>query len=62
MIGFLARLSVEKNPGLFIQSAHLILDKCPFCRFVIIGDGLLRQSLENLCRRLDIAWAVQFLG
>jgi glycosyltransferase involved in cell wall biosynthesis len=61
-VGFLARLSIEKNPGLFLQSAKHLLEKCPVCRFRIIGDGPIRSELEELTRRLEMAWAVKFLG
>ena len=40
--------------GLFLQAAYSILRAQPFCRFVIIGDGDLRPSLEELARRLGI--------
>ena len=31
-------------------------------RAIIIGDGPLRQDLEDLCVTLDIQWAVEFRG
>jgi glycosyltransferase involved in cell wall biosynthesis len=39
-----------------------LLQLHPFARFVVVGDGPLRQSLEDLAIRLDISWAVSFLG
>eukprot|EP01032_Pedospumella_encystans_P009094 gene9094-10737_t len=62
VIGFLARLSKEKSPGLFLQMAYEILQHHPFTRFSIIGDGPLRSHLENLAERLKISWAVHFTG
>jgi glycosyltransferase involved in cell wall biosynthesis len=62
VIGYVGRLSVEKNVGLFVLAAHEILKFCPFCRFTIVGDGLLRPYLEELCDRLEISWAVKFTG
>lgn len=62
VVGFFARLSVEKNPGLFIQAAKQILQQFPYTRFHIIGDGPARSSLEELARRLEIDWAFSFLG
>jgi glycosyltransferase involved in cell wall biosynthesis len=62
VIGFLARLSIEKNPGLFLLAAKNLLEKCPICRFWIMGDGPIRSELEELSHRLEIAWAVKFLG
>ena len=62
-IGFIARLAPEKNPGLFIQFASTLLeDYYPLARFTIVGDGVLRSSLESLARRLEIDWAVHFVG
>lgn len=52
----------EKNIGLFLQAAHEILRVHPFARFTVVGDGVLRASLEGLVARLQIAWAVHFMG
>lgn len=61
-IGFFARLATEKNPGLFLLAAQILLEQYPFCRFVVIGDGELRASLEELAGRLKISRATQFMG
>ena len=47
----------EKSVGLFLQAAYSILAAQPFCRFVVIGDGDLRPSLEELAQRLGILHA-----
>ena len=59
---FIFQLYTEKNVGLFLQAAYHILQDNPLARFTIVGDGALRQSLENLADRLQIAWAVHFTG
>lgn len=61
-IGFVARLSPEKSPGLFLQAAYEILQRYPFARFTFVGDGILSDSLKQLAQRLRIDWAVTFLG
>lgn len=61
-IGFMGRLSIGKNPGLFLQAAHHILKRFSFARFVIIGDGPLRGRLEELAERLQIADKMDFRG
>lgn len=61
-IGFLARLSNEKNPGLMILAAHSILQEQPLVRFNILGSGDLLSALQNLCARLDIDDFVHFAG
>ena len=56
------QFNTEKNPGLFLQAAHEILQAHPFARFTIVGDGVLRGPLEELAARLQISWAVHFTG
>jgi glycosyltransferase involved in cell wall biosynthesis len=62
VIGFVGRLSIEKNVGLFLMAAQLILKRCTHCRFTVVGDGALREKLELLCAQLEISWAVRFVG
>ena len=59
---YLLQLLSEKNPGLFLQAAYEILQLHPFARFTVVGDGALRAPLEDLAARLQISWAVHFVG
>ena len=62
-IGFIGRLEKEKSPGLFIQFASVLIHSYyPFVRFTIIGDGVLKTHLEDLAKRLDLDWAIRFIG
>ena len=58
----MGRLAIEKNPGLFLMAAQVLLQRCIFCRFLVIGDGRLRPHLEILAKVLEIEWAVTFTG
>ena len=70
VIGFVGRLSVEKNVGLFILAAYEIIsdfrgkydtfDVTSKLHFVVIGDGDLKSHLFNLCIMLDIVEYVEF--
>jgi glycosyltransferase involved in cell wall biosynthesis len=61
-VGFVGRLSAEKNPELFVRTAALIHANLPSARFVVIGDGPLRAELYALARALRITDAVTFAG
>ena len=62
VVGYVGRLSPEKNPGLFLHVAALVRASAPDTRFVIIGDGPLREELERLARTFAIDAAVTFAG
>lgn len=62
LVGIVAALRPEKDHALFLRTAALVRNKLPAARFLIIGDGPERASLEKLCRELNLAGAVQFLG
>lgn len=62
LIGIVARLVPIKNLGLFLEAAKLTLAKRPDARFVIAGDGELREALEGSARSLGIGDKVSFLG
>ena len=42
--------------------AYHLLQKYPFVRFRMIGNGLLKSQLELLARRLNIDYAIDFIG
>lgn len=53
---------IEKNPGLFVQAAAIILKSYPLTRFIVVGDGILKVSLQELAKQLDIFKAFSFIG
>lgn len=54
-IGTLANLRVEKGLHDFVRAAADVHARCPSTRFVIWGDGPLRDSLEDLVQQLGLA-------
>lgn len=64
LIGLVGRLTEIKNHSLFLQAARLYKENFHFPRlkFVIIGDGHLRKTLEKEAEKYDIKGIVTFLG
>ncbi|CAM8649231.1 RfaG Glycosyltransferase [Burkholderiales bacterium] len=50
IIGMVARLSPQKNPICFIEAAFDIAERFNHVSFVLIGDGELRSSLEEMIK------------
>jgi len=62
-IGIIGRLCEIKNHEMFLEAAsRLLRDPSARMRFVIVGDGHLRNRLEQKSVRLGIADAVSFTG
>ncbi|MFT5728348.1 MAG: glycosyltransferase involved in cell wall biosynthesis [Desulforhopalus sp.] len=59
---FVGRLVEKKGIEYLIRALPTIIAKYPEQRLVIIGDGPLRQHLEELCCSLEVAHAVNFEG
>jgi len=62
LVGIVGRIFPIKNHGLFLTAAARIAAAEPAVRFVIVGDGILRPSLEQQARDLGIAERVFFTG
>ena len=62
LVGIIARLSKQKDHANFLQAAVHILQKVPQTRFLIVGEGPLRSSLEALTESLNLTEAVIFCG
>jgi glycosyltransferase involved in cell wall biosynthesis len=62
IIGVVARLQPEKGVDLFLKAAACIGQAIPACRFVVVGDGPLREPLERRAHALELDGRVQFLG
>ena len=60
LVGIVGRLTEIKNHEMFLESAARV--KSENVRFVIIGDGSLRASLEKQARSLGIEKRVIFAG
>jgi glycosyltransferase involved in cell wall biosynthesis len=61
-IGAAGRMVPVKAYDLFLQMAQLILVSRPDARFMLVGDGPARKSLQELSARLNIADKVVFPG
>jgi phosphatidylinositol alpha-1,6-mannosyltransferase len=51
-----------KGHDMVIRAMPLILARVPRARYVVVGNGPLRPSLERLARALDVVQAVRFVG
>lgn len=56
------RLTAIKEQRLFLDAAAVLAARCPEARFLIAGDGELRQSLEQQAQRKGLDARVLFLG
>jgi len=66
LVGIVGRLTEIKNLSLFLKAAKLYNENetagLPRLKFIIIGDGNLRTSLESEAETLGIKDVVKFLG
>ena len=66
LVGLVGRLTEVKNHKLFLQVAQLYKSRKnldpPELHFVIVGDGNLRQMLEETAKTLEIEDVVTFTG
>jgi len=62
LVGLVARLVPIKDVRLFLDAARIVATARPATRFVIVGDGELRDELVAHARDLGLGGAVRFLG
>lgn len=62
LIGTVGRLSIEKGHEYLLQAAQSVIRRFPKVRLVLVGDGPLRESLQQRTQQLGIADHVLFLG
>jgi glycosyltransferase involved in cell wall biosynthesis len=62
VIGTVTRLHEEKGNRYFIEAASLVLREFPNARFIIVGDGPLRQELEAAAKNFDLGGKLHFAG
>jgi glycosyltransferase involved in cell wall biosynthesis len=62
IVGTVARLVPIKNHSLIVEAAAILCKKYPTIQFVFVGDGELRQPLEEHARSLQVEQHIVFTG
>jgi len=62
IIGSVGRLHYQKGYEYLIEASGLVLKYFPNAKFVIVGDGELRESLESLAKAKDVFNSFIFMG
>jgi len=62
LVGFAGRLEQEKGPDMFIRAADVVHQHCPDAHFVVVGDGVMRGRLQEMCSHLQLKQHVHFTG
>lgn len=62
IVTFLGRVTFQKGPEYFIESAKIILDRDPNVRFVLAGDGDLMHNAIERVAELGISDRFHFTG
>jgi glycosyltransferase involved in cell wall biosynthesis len=62
MVGLVGRLTPQKGPDYFLQAASIVRHKLPDVRFVFVGEGAEKNTLQALARRLGVAESTTFAG
>jgi glycosyltransferase involved in cell wall biosynthesis len=62
IVGTVTRLHESKGNRYFVEAAALVARELPQARFVIVGEGPLREELEAQAERLGLSGKIHFLG
>ena len=62
LVGMIGRLEPIKGPGYFVEAAKIVLDNVKKVRFLVAGEGSLKEKLEAQTRELNIADKFIFTG
>lgn len=54
VVGIVGRLSKQKAPDIFVKAAYLIKKSIPNSYFIMVGDGELRDQIENMIHKFDL--------
>lgn len=54
VVGMVGRLSKQKAPDVFVKAASLIKEKIPNAYFLMVGDGELRDQVEEMIHNFDL--------
>jgi len=62
VFGVVANLRPEKGHLMFVRAARAVATACPEARFVLAGDGAMRQNIEESVKALNLCDKVRLLG
>ncbi len=62
MVLFVGRLTIQKGPDLLLEAVPVILAARPDAKIVFVGDGYMRNDLEQRANELQVRHAIRFLG
>ncbi|NRO82726.1 putative glycosyltransferase EpsD [Lactobacillus helveticus] len=62
VVGMVGRLSKQKAPDTFVKAAKLIKEKIPDAFFLMVGNGELRDQVEELINRYDLGASFLITG
>jgi glycosyltransferase involved in cell wall biosynthesis len=62
IVGFVGRLTSQKNPQLLIETFSRVAERFPAARLVMVGDGPLAASVRSLVERKGLADRVVLPG
>ncbi len=54
VVGMLGRFTEQKSPQTFIEIAQIVTDSYPKCKFILIGDGELKSTLEKMVSKFNL--------
>jgi glycosyltransferase involved in cell wall biosynthesis len=62
IVGYVGRLNNPKGPESFIKMIPIVSQAVPKAKFVLVGDGPMRDYLETNVKKLGVEEQVYFLG
>ena len=61
-IGTVTRLHESKGNSYLVEAARIVVDRFPNAKFIVVGEGPLRESLESQARSLGLGDRFVFAG
>jgi len=62
IVGFIGRLNTPKGVHAYIRMVPIVRTQYPNAKIIIVGDGPMRQELENYAESLGVRDDIAFLG
>eukprot|EP00179_Madagascaria_erythrocladioides_P004066 CAMPEP_0198317102 /NCGR_PEP_ID=MMETSP1450-20131203/6707_1 /TAXON_ID=753684 ORGANISM="Madagascaria erythrocladiodes, Strain CCMP3234" /NCGR_SAMPLE_ID=MMETSP1450 /ASSEMBLY_ACC=CAM_ASM_001115 /LENGTH=500 /DNA_ID=CAMNT_0044020285 /DNA_START=141 /DNA_END=1643 /DNA_ORIENTATION=- len=62
MVLFVGRMATQKGPDILVDAIPSVLASRPDTKFVLVGDGYMKDGLVSRCHELGVMHAVRFTG